>query len=749
MPYDRFLIAPFQSGLRTNLRPWIIPEDAFAVLNNAYVFRGRVRKRFGGKLTGFGAPDSLHAPFFSRLSVSVDTTDGSGDTTPGVMVPGNQFNIGQAFTIGPEIFTIVVDGTPGVMLTTGASTVHTFDTTTGAFVIHGAAPGTEVFWYPALPVMGIAIYENDSPILDEPTVAWDTEFMYEYNTSFWERIAGSPVWKGTNLKFFWAYNWTGLPGTNFMYITNFNATVPVPSVSDDPMWYWTGSAFFNFSDVTTFDAADDFVASAKIIVAFHNSLLLLYTIEQTAGPTNTGFPNRCRFSANAQDPTNPTSWLQQQSVGWVGGGFIDAATSEAIVTAEFIKDRLIVYFERSTWEIVWTGNGADPFRWQKINTELGADSTFSAVPFDKHVLAIGNVGVHACNGSNVERIDENIPDNVFQIGFRNDGIERIHGIRDYFAECVYWTFPSDNENFFFTYPNQVLVYNYRNQTWAYNDDSITAFGYWNGQVGQTWNQLFYTWETFVGGWTTGFFQPNVQQVLAGNQEGFIFIVNIDSTRNAPVLQITNMLINTPDFVDLTIIDHTIDVGEYVLIENVQGAVGITGIYPVTVVIDADTIRIGPALFTSVYTGGGTVTRVSNYNIQSKQWNPYVDKDRNVYVQRIDFGVDKTAAGQVTVDYFPSSTELSMVDEGFATNTIMGTGVLETSPYMTIDGAVLYPLEQLQTRLWHPVYLQVDGECIQIAIYMNPGQITNINIALSDFQIDGMILYTAPTSARLQ
>ena len=53
-----------------------------------------------------------------------------------------------------------------------------------------------------------------------------------------------------------------------------------------------------------------------------------------------------------------------------GGGYIDASTEEQIVSAEFIKDRLIVYFERSTWELAYTGNEVLPFVWQKINTEL-------------------------------------------------------------------------------------------------------------------------------------------------------------------------------------------------------------------------------------------------------------------------------------------------------------------------------------------------------------------------------------------
>ena len=111
-------------------------------------------------------------------------------------------------------------------------------------------------------------------------------------------------------------------------------------------------------------------------------------------------------------PLDSSAWRQDLAGS---GNALDASTTEAIITVEFVKDRLIVFFERSTWELVYTGNQAYPFNWQQINTELGAESTFSIVPFDKICIGVGNVGIHACNGANVERIDEKIPDTVFDI----------------------------------------------------------------------------------------------------------------------------------------------------------------------------------------------------------------------------------------------------------------------------------------------------------------------------------------------
>ena len=63
---NRFFIAPYDesSGQQNNVKPWLIPDNAFEVLNNAYVFRGRVRKRFGSR---YFANDN--DPLKSRLRI--------------------------------------------------------------------------------------------------------------------------------------------------------------------------------------------------------------------------------------------------------------------------------------------------------------------------------------------------------------------------------------------------------------------------------------------------------------------------------------------------------------------------------------------------------------------------------------------------------------------------------------------------------------------------------------------------------
>jgi hypothetical protein len=218
-------------------------------------------------------------------------------------------------------------------------------------------------------------------------------------------------------------------------------------------------------------------------------------------------------------------------------------------------------------------------------------------------------------------------------------------------------------------------------------------------------------------------------------------------RNAPSLQITDITVSGTD-TQLVIVNHSLQPGSYIYIENgLQEDLSplplSSTIYQVGLIIDANTVSIGTVALPHAYAGGATAARVSNILIKSKQWNPYIEKGRDVSIAKIDFGVQKTNNGQVYVDYSPSSSNISMVTGATGSSTILGnSNILETTAYQYV------PLEKTQDRLWHTIYFQGQGECIQITISMNQGQILDPTIAFSDFQLEGIILYTNPTG-RLQ
>lgn len=729
---NRFFIAPYDesSGQQNNVKPWLIPDNAFEVLNNAYVFRGRVRKRFGSRYFA-----NSNSSLSSRLRILL---------APAALVITTPIDIvvGQSFSIGNDIFTVVnvTPPYPKSLLSTSAVTA----TLTAINQITFSAIAASVYFYPSLPVMGLLTYEN-SATNDEATLAFDTKFSYQYDnlTVGWERIIGAAAeWYGSTSDFFWGVTWSGvLASERIFFVTNFNQLEP------NFMRYFNGAVWASLNPAI--DAAGNTLQSARILTVFKDRLIALNTWEGGVGPLN--YVNRARY-CQIGDPLDATAWRQDIAGK---GNAIDAPTKEAIITVEFIKDRLIVYFERSTWELAYTGNQIYPFSWQQINTELGAESTFSVIPFDKLAIGVGNVGIHACNGSNVDRIDQKIPNTIFDIKNDNAGAQRVYGIRDYFSEMLYWAFPNNSA---ITFPNKIFVYNYPTKTWSFNDDSITCFGYFQPSNSILWNSTTVYWSSDVI-WNSGSVSSKFQQVVAGNQQGYTFICDTNINTNELILQINNITLSGVQ-TSLQVIDHNLAQDEYIYIDNAVWLVTPTPppvlppffttlylntqIFQVLTVTDKDNFTIGPnASFTGVYQGGGLISRVSQINIKTKQYNFYAQIGRNSFVNKVDFLVDRTTNGQIDVNYYVSTSSDNLLLNSANTGSLLGTGTLDTFPYPLI------PLEATSTRLWHPVYFQAEGEVIQFELTMNSLQMLNPLIRQAGFQLHAMCIYSNPSSFRFQ
>lgn len=850
MAYDRFIIAPADDGLQSDVKPWLISDHAFSTLNNAYVFRGRLRRRIGSQwmraLTATGQAAT-------RLKIKLGTTHAVTGNFSGT-VPGLKFKIGQAFsiptdTVSPETwFTVVATGTPADMLSNGTATA-TYNTTTGAVAITAGPLNKAVYFYPSEPVMGFVQYADGTA--NVPTYAFDTQFAYGYDPNGWYVLGPIPAtippaaptadsarWTGSDSEFFWSTTWRGaLQDQNILFVTNekeANTTNQTDGIFtyDSKTNKWTQLA-------PVYDNAGHKILGAALIVPFKGCLVLIDTLEDTASGT-VRYKNRARLCQNGS-PFQADAWNQDIPGK---GFFIDAPTKDIAITCQFLKDHLIVFFDNSTWELVWTSNNIYPVVWQQINTELGAQSTFSEVPFDQQVLGVGRVGIHSCTGANVSRIDTKIPDEVFNVSRSNDGIYRVAGIRDYYLEMVYWSLPDHRiqDTYSSIYPNRILAYNYRNDSWSFYNDSITAFGYFEQQIKKTWGSTTTPWGAATFPWASPSQNVDFKQIIAGNQEGWTFIVTSDETNNAPALQITNITNPSGHKAIITAVNHNLNVGDYVAIADTYGVgpvsqdiinggsiIGttdpLTGNFSATVTINPTGIgqqfSIGTEIFTVVangspslmtsngstplatfdnatgdvsfagaalnapvyyypypskfiaqvssvtdvntftivtdnftypvptapattsYLGHGTIERVTPFDVWTKQYNFYTKQGKNCFVPKIDFFLTRTDGGELTVDYYTSSqTTLPLNFEGGFTGSIEGTSTLETSPYL------LVPYEQLQDRVWHPIYLQADGESVQMRLYMTDAQITDPTISQSDFELHGMVIYALPVS-RLQ
>lgn len=755
MPADRFLIGfvDSKSGLQTNVRPWLIADNAFSELNNAYVYRGRVRKRLGSDWM-------TTSQLGTRLRINLGNTGASPHTAtlPNI---ANLLAVGQMFSINDDIFTVnAVGGAAVPLLTTNPAVTATLDDTVtpNTVTFTGAAVGVPVFFYPSLPVMGLDMFESQQ-VNDEPTFAFDTKFAYAFDdgTNGWLRLSGgTDIWTGSDSDFFWTVNYFGLNAFNTVFFATNNT-------ESDQIRFWvptnpaiplvgTWSLLTSSASLAQYNAnANEIIVTCRIILPFKNRLLFLNTVEKNAAGTNNRFINRCRFSQNGS-PLATNAWREDIAGK---GGAIDAPIAEEIITAQFLRDRLIVFFEKSTWEIVYTGNEVRPFVWQKINTELGAESTFSQIPFDKSVIGVGNVGIQACNGVNVARIDEKIPDTVFNIQNVESGTKRVVGIRDYYNELSYWTYPENGEANL-KFPNKLLIYNYLNETWAKFDDSITFLNYYqtsDSTPSITWGVADMTWAENDDVWNSGATNAKTLKVLAGNQQGYCFIMRRGRPINAPVLQVTNIT-TSGSIATITCINHNLYDGDWVYFSNIvsTGNIATTLNDPETnfqiTRVNADTFTVSTFPFITLsgtYEGGGVIGRVSRIQIKSKDYNFYAEKDRNAYISQVNFLVDRTSTGEIQVNFYTSTSIADIVEDGILNNSLIGDSVLETRPY----SVNLAPLEQTQTQLWHPIYLQAEGQFVSLELIFTNIQMANPDITNVDFQLHGMVFHAQPTSNRLQ
>ncbi len=129
-----------------------------------------------------------------------------------------------------------------------------------------------------------------------------------------------------------------------------------------------------------------------------------------------------------------------------------------------------------------------------------------------------------CDSYKSEKIDIKIPDLVWKFWNQNNSTFRIQGIRDFENRLAFWTisisseYDGQNTTARF-YPNQRLIYNYENDSWALFNDSLTALGNYQPQTNRTWLNTKLPWIKCNFPWID---QPaGVAKILGGNQQGFV------------------------------------------------------------------------------------------------------------------------------------------------------------------------------------------------------------------------------------
>ena len=828
MSTSNFLIGPIGDGLRKDAKAWATPQDSFQYMLNAYQFRGRVVKRSGYTTLGRLTPDGVTFPGLPVMGLKTREQFGIGlQELIGFDTQNSYHFVGSSFATLPSVMPVTWSGTDSDFFWTANYA--------GAFWATNSKPGLNGWQVTAFAgeagtgtaaTVNVTSAGNTAAVDDIVYFLNITGSAASNNLVFAKVItAGDPVLTVQAIDVPATFTWSnGVTSTGMML----DSTQTVTG-QDGIRYYATtelGNTWVNYNP--PIDGVNA-LAGALMIFPYRGYLVFLNTSE---GNNDTGiknFGNRARWTQigtpyySAPVPNFPSlqtiDHLAVRDDLFGRGGANDAPTSEVIVSAEFIRDILVVYFERSTWRLRFVNNSQNPFVWERVNIELGSDCTFSSIAFDKGLMTIGKRGIVISDGNDTVRFDEKIPNDIFKIRTVNDGLQRVYGIRTFRTKLCYWTYPSDT-NPTGIYPDQVLVFNYDTKNWSYFDDSFTCFGYYYpGGTGQIWNDLINPWNTYGNvNWDSAFLESGSENVIAGNQQGFVFLLEQDSGTNGPSLAISNITGST-----VTSNNHNLKDGDWITLSGVTGTefadnislngknykvanpalnantftlmefkpirvvilggssftypIGWKPIIPGSVLINVGSLEftdpnldgvlvstgsnsgtidystgflnlsfnppIGPSAVNirvvtldplqdvvpvsifGVYTGGGLIAKISNFDIQTKTFNFFND-DKRSRLSKIDFYVNATDNGQCIANIYADSG-FDPVNTPLSTNLQSNVVLTSTNPFQFGEG------EETIYRL----YCDAIAQTISLELTMSDQQMATNSINGQNFELLAM------------
>lgn len=228
----KIVVGPINRGLRNDVTAFVIDNDSFPTLLNAYQWRGRVKRKRGTSLL------VRLQRFFNSTSVSYSNStsmvlNGSGQGnlfTPFFLQSGGNIVPGSVVITGVVSLVAYTDPSmDGTLSPSGSINYATGDFTIAAEA--GNAVTVQFLYHPALPVMGLE--DEEITNIDFPkTIAFDTTYAYyitqtspnqSYDISFYKNppVTGMPpsyvpkatptrlAWHGANYQQFWTTNYQG------------------------------------------------------------------------------------------------------------------------------------------------------------------------------------------------------------------------------------------------------------------------------------------------------------------------------------------------------------------------------------------------------------------------------------------------------------------------------------------------------------------------------------------------------------
>lgn len=505
-----YLISEFETGLTTYLKPWMRPKDSFEPLVNAYTYRGVLNKRNGSVVFG------------NQLA----------DTNP---VMGIMNRIDESTS---AISLVVASTTNAYLYDAGGNVFNALTAVGGSASIFwkGTATGTLVmptFW-PHWSPTTVTITDGTT------TVSFNgggtmtgaggifSSGSINYTTGV-VTITFSGSTAGVSLKVAGTLAGAYFTGniSNFFNWTNWQPTDPTTFTSSVSYLYMTN----NIDPVTLFDGTNlsrpilyvvsnfsDYITTCLDIAVYQNRLLLL---RPTLNSTSNSLNQSIYFSALF----NPLNFINDVAGN---GGQQTAATGDILQSQEFLRNQMIVFFTTSVWLFRFTGSASDPFRFDKITIAKSVSAPYASIAYDERATAIGNLGLIACDGVNVQRYDTSIID-YYETQIDENYFSQIFSQRyDNLNQTwmLYVSNDSPNEPVDGVAPgsDSALIYNFAENTWATYTFSVpmTCLGKFFSISGATWASLTQSWESTQVAWKSYTNQKLAPILLGGDTNGNVY-----------------------------------------------------------------------------------------------------------------------------------------------------------------------------------------------------------------------------------
>ena len=485
--YQPFLISNFKTGLDETKEPWALPVDAFSSITNGYIYQGAINKRKGYR--GFGR-------FVNATTEAVDTGDGVQTDFTGSLTntPIRENDVSFSLTTASGSETLTDKATSGIL--SSATSSGTIDYDNGDFSIclaDASISGTSISgaydYYPENPIVGIYNYYTDAG--GQELLMMDTKRINKYNivTELLEDISsGSNIWDGEENSY--------IHGANFkdkFYMTN----------NVDRLKVYDGTTITNIDVLLTASGTNELNA-CLMVFPYKERLVLLNTNEVSDG----NCPKRARW-CKADNPTD-----------WTNDAYVDCPSQDWIVSAEFIGDDLVVFFERSVWILKYLANADLPFAWRQVATSEGSYATFSTSAYADELITMGPTNLIGTDGvSNVYTIDDKLPDVALKLN--TDKIDYCYSAVLDEIRQTWISYPAIGSD----YSNRILVNNYRERNWSIYKIDMNCFGFYSLADDPLWDDFDETWDEIERAWDDKSLQAGYPITLGGDRTGKVWELN--------------------------------------------------------------------------------------------------------------------------------------------------------------------------------------------------------------------------------